>query len=180
MKSLIEFLKLLFKFRTKELFVTPTNNGFTQFFRFVFVGGIATVVDLLTATLAYEVFGLQTANLHWIGFDIGALLANALGFLVGLTVNYILSVIFVFRYQNINRVKEFLSFTVIGIIGLGIKLITVALLERFALNLNEKVFGLIPMVTVVAAIGTIVAFIWNFIARKFGLYSKKNQERLQK
>ena len=180
MRNLKEFLCLLFRFQTKDLFVTPTNNGFTQFFRFVFVGGIATVVDLLTATLSYEVFGLQAAQLHLLGFDIGALVANAFGFVVGLTVNYLLSVIFVFRYQNINRVKEFLSFAVIGIIGLGIKLVTVAVLERFALDLNQKVLGLIPMVTVVAAIGTIVAFVWNFVARKFGLYSKKNQERLHK
>ncbi len=179
-RSIKEFFGLLFHFRAKELFVTPTTNGFTQFFRFVFVGGIATVFDLLTVTLSYEVCGLQAADLHLLGFDIGALLANAAGFVVGLAVNYLLSVIFVFRYQDINRVKEFLSFALIGIIGLGIKLVTVALLERFALNLDLMVLGFIPMVTVVGAIGTLVAFLWNFAARKFGLYSKKNQERLHK
>ncbi len=180
MKSLAEFLKLLFRFRTKELFVTPTNNGFIQFFRFVFVGGIATVVDLLTVTLAYEICGLQAAKLYFIGFDVGALIASAIGFVVGLAVNYLLSVIWIFRFQNINRVKEFLSFAAIGIMGLIIKLVVVALLERFAVDLNQLIWGVLPMVTLVNAVGTMVAFIWNFAARKFILYGKKNKERLYK
>ncbi len=175
-----EFLHLLFHFKTKALFVDPTENGFVQFFRFVFVGGIATVVDILIATLTYEWLGLKTLSLSLFGFDGGLLLANALGFLVGLATNYTLSIIWIFRYQNINRVKEFLSFALIGIMGLAIKLITVGCLERFLFNMNASLLGIVPMVTVVAAIGTVVAFIWNFLARKLFLYSDKNIERIGK
>ncbi len=174
-----EFLNLLFHFNTKALFVDPTQNGFVQFFRFVFVGGIATVVDILVATASYEWLGLKALSLSLLGFDGGLLLANALGFTVGLITNYSLSIVWVFRHQNINRVKEFLSFTVIGLMGLAIKLITVALLERFVFNMNSVFMGFLPMVTLVASIGTLVAFIWNFLARKLFLYSDKNIGRIQ-
>ncbi|MBR3844845.1 MAG: GtrA family protein [Clostridia bacterium] len=175
-----EFLYLLLHFKKNELFILPTENGFVQFFRFVFVGGIATVVDILIATATYEWLGLKSLELSLLGFDGGLLLANAFGFLIGLATNYILSIIWIFRYQNINRVKEFLSFALIGIMGLAIKLITVGLLERFVFNMNASLLGLVPMVTVVAAIGTLVAFIWNFLARKLFLYSDKNIERIGK
>ena len=175
-----EFLNLLFHFKTKELFVDPTDNGFVQFFRFIFVGGIATVVDILVATLTYEWMGLKALSLSLFGFDGGLLLANALGFVVGLATNYTLSIIWIFRYQNINRVKEFLSFALIGIMGLAIKLVTVGLLERFVFNMDTSLLGMVPMVTVVAAIGTVVAFVWNFLARKLFLYSDKNIERIGK
>ena len=174
-----EFLTLLFHFNAKELFVTPTKNGFVQFFRFVFVGGIATVVDILAATAFYEWLGLKTVEATLFGFDLGLLLANALGFVLGLITNYMLSIIWIFKYKNINRVKEFLSFTLIGILGLLIKLLTVGLLERFVFSMDLLFLGFLPMVTVVAAIGTVVAFVWNFLARKLFLYSDKNLERME-
>ena len=40
-----EFFELLKKFDLKGIFVNPTKNGFLQFFRYLFVGGIATIVD---------------------------------------------------------------------------------------------------------------------------------------
>ena len=157
-----EFFSLLLGFKIKKLFVSPTDNAFVQFFRFVFVGGIATVVDILVATLTYTFCGLQAAQLFLCGFDLGVLLANVLGFLVGLTVNYLLSIVWIFRHQNIDRVKEFFSFALIGVLGLAVKLLTVALLERFVFDLETMLFGLIPMVTVVSGIATLVAFVWNF------------------
>ncbi len=175
-----EFWQLLIRFNTKALFVDDTKNGFVQFFRFVFVGGIATVVDVLTVTVAYEWCGLQNANLDWFGFDGGLLLAGAVGFLFGLAVNYLLSIIWVFKHQHINRVKEFLSFALIGVAGLAIKLLVSALLERFVFDMTALVFGILPMVTIVTSVGTLAAFVWNFAARKFFLYSDKRIERLKK
>jgi putative flippase GtrA len=175
-----EFLSLFFPFQKEALFLEPTENGFVQFFRFVFVGGIATVVDVAVVTLSYEVWGLQAAALTFLGFDAGALLAGTLGFLVGLTVNYLLSIVWIFRNSNINRVREFLSFALIGVVGLFIKLLCVGTLERFVFDLNDSFLGIIPMVTIVSCIATVVAFVWNFVAKKFILYSGKNRERLKK
>ena len=175
-----EFLTLLLHFKKDELFLQPTQNGFIQFFRFIFVGGIATVVDIAVATVTYEWMGLKAARLSFFGFDGGLLIANALGFLLGLAVNYCLSILWIFRNENINRLKEFLSFTLIGLAGLGIKLLVVAVLERYVFNMETVILGILPMVTLVSIIATLAAFIWNFAARKFILYNQKNMERLRK
>lgn len=174
-----EFFYYLFHFKKKELFLLPTQNGFVQFFRFLFVGGVATVVDIAIATASYEWMGLKQLYLSFFGFDGGLLLANAFGFTVGLITNYLLSIVWIFRHQNINRVKEFLSFTLIGLMGLSIKLGTVAVLERFVFNMDANFLGIFPMVTLVASLGTVVAFVWNFLARKLFLYSDKNIGRIK-
>ncbi len=175
-----EFISLLFHFRFKQLLVLPTQNTFVQFFRFIFVGGIATVVDVLAVTFSYEMLGFKNLDLPRFDFDVGLLLAGTIGFVLGLAVNYFISIIWVFRNQNLNRVKEFLSFAVIGVFGLVIKLIVMVLLERYVFDISVFLFGVIPMVTVVSMIATLVAFVWNFVARKFILYSTKGVERLQK
>ncbi len=175
MNSLREFGRLLRRFDTDALFVKPTENAFVQFFRFIFVGGLAALVDLAVATLCYETFGLKAAQLTLWGFDAGALLANGAGFLLGLVVNYILSILWIFK-SNMNRVKEFTSFALIGLVGLGVKLAAVALLERFVFNLHAALFGVIPMVSVVNLIATFVAFLWNFTARKYFLYTERHRE----
>lgn len=136
-----EFLSLLFHFRKRELFILPTNNGFVQFFRFIFVGGIATLTDLFSTTFCYETLGLRTAHINLFGFDAGLLIASTVGFVLGLVVNYVLSVLWIFRSENINRVKEFTAFTVIGLIGLGVKLLAVAIMERYIFDLHTPLFG---------------------------------------
>lgn len=175
-----EFVSLLLHFRLKQLLILPTANTWIQFFRFLFVGGIATVADVFVVTVIYETFGLKTLAWQWLGLDWGLLVAGALGFAVGLAVNYFISIVWVFRNQNLNRVKEFLSFAVIGAIGLLIKLMVMAGLERYVFAMDDLLLGIVPMVTVVSVIATLVAFVWNFVARKFLLYSKKGVERLQK
>ena len=60
------------------LFVEETNNTFIQFFRSLFVGGIATVADMAVLIFFRELFGMFE--------DIAAVF----GFIVGLAVNYII------------------------------------------------------------------------------------------
>ena len=115
------FFYLLFHFKFRELMVEPTDDGFIQFFRFIFVGGSATLVDIVTGWLFVtyvfhndiNVFGLFTLTRD--------VLSVAIGFIIGLVVNYILSILWVFKRNDINRAAEFASFTVIGIVGLFIK-----------------------------------------------------------
>ena len=55
-----ELLQLIAKFDIKNLFKTPTDNTFIQFFRYLFVGGIAFLVD------AGSLFLLELAGLHYL------------------------------------------------------------------------------------------------------------------
>jgi putative flippase GtrA len=139
-------------FRT--LFIEPTNRLVIQAFRYVFVGGIAFVADWLT------LFGLARIGLHY-------LLAAALAFLVGLTVNYFLSKKFVFVEdpEKVNKKVEFLMYGLIGLAGL--------LLTEGLMYLFTDILSLHYLLSKVVA--AIIVLGWNFIARKMILYRKADK-----
>ena len=107
-----------------SLFISETNNTFIQFFRSLFVGGIATVADMGFLILFRELFKMPETG------------ATVIGFVAGLTVNYIISTFWVFSKAKVqNRVFDFIAFAVIGIIGLGL---TSLIIAPFAM---EGLFG---------------------------------------
>jgi len=90
------------------------------------------------------------------------LVPAAIAFLLGLTADYILSILWVFdtgAYQS--RWYEFTIFYVIGIICLGLN-------EGITLFFNEKVrfHSLVSKI-----VSTAVVYCWNFFVRKFILFS---------
>lgn len=147
-----EFFELLRKFDLKGIFIAPTKNGFLQFFRYIFVGGIATVVDWSVLFLLTEV-----ANVYH-------LVSAIFAFVAGLITNFLLSKPFVFK-ANEARVKplmEFVSYAVIGVVGLGI--------TELIMFIFTNCWGIHYMVS--KAIATVVVLIWNYIARKTLVYKK--------
>ena len=146
------FFDLLKKFDLKGLFVDPTTNGFLQFFRYVFVGGIATVVDwgiLLVLTDLCNLYHLVSA---------------IISFVAGLVTNYLLSKLLVFNASEarVNKALEFLGYALIGVVGLGItELIMYLFTDRMTLH-----YMLSKM------IATVIVLIWNYLARKLFLYKK--------
>lgn len=144
----------------KKLFVGDTDNTFIQFFRYLFVGGLATVVDWgLSALLFFLVF-----QQHW------AILCNGLSFTAGLIVNYFLSTFWIFKNSKINnRFLEFLSFAAIGLVGL---LITFGVTWGFEVLLAN----ITPLYQIIAkVISTALSFFWNFFARKFLIFNKTKE-----
>ena len=87
----------------------------SEFLRYAIVGGIAFVVDFGTLVASQEIY-LKS-------FSSGVYIATVLGFVVGLAVNYALSLWFVFtseRDQGKGRsFGAFLLFGVVGLLGLG-------------------------------------------------------------
>ena len=147
--------------KIKNLFVGETDNTFVQFFRYIFVGGFATVVDWgLSAALFYLIFGQHFA-----------VLCNGLSFVAGLIVNYFISTFWVFNNSKIkNKFVEFLSFAAIGVVGL---LVTLGVTYTFEWLLADKT-SLYQMIAKVAS--TALSFFWNFFARKFLLFNKDKKE----
>ena len=145
-----EFLELLKKLDLKGIFVTPTKNEFLQFFRYIFVGGIATVADWGTLYLLTEY-----AHVYH-------LVSAVIAFTVGLIVNFILSRLLVFSANEAKTGKalEFIGYAVIGVIGLGIT-------EGIMFLLTNQL-GAHYMLS--KAIATVVVLVWNYIARKKLLY----------
>lgn len=87
----------------------------SEFLRYAIVGGIAFVADFGTLVASQEIY-LKS-------FSSGVYIATVLGFVVGLAINYALSLWFVFtseRDQGKGRsFAAFLVFGVVGLLGLG-------------------------------------------------------------
>ena len=133
--------------RLDALWHKRTGNILIQLFRYVFVGGAAFVVDFGLLALFTELFGLAYQ------------LSACLSFIGGLAVNYILSIIWVFDSEaqsRSERLVEFVSFALIGVVGLGMN----ALIMWFF----TEVTGLHYLLS--KAISTILVFFWNFLARR--------------
>lgn len=147
MKELFDYI---FKLDFKSLFITKSNNTFIQFFRYIFVGGVAFLAD------GGSLFLITTIGVNY-------LISVIFAFVIGLAVNYGLSKLLVFENSSVNGKIEFLVYGIIGVIGLGFTEIIMYVLTEIA--------GLYFMVSKVIA--TIIVLVWNFVARKNTLYRKK-------
>ena len=123
---------------------------FWEFFRYAVVGGIAFLADYGTLFLFQE------------------LILTAAGFIVGLIVNYVLSLTFVFRRKD-NRgsgksVAAFLIFTVVGVIGLG--------LTELIMYLGTELLHISYLIVKIAAA---IVLVWNYVGRKVLIFDRKGK-----
>lgn len=126
-----------------------------QLIRYGFVGGVAFVADYCSLYAFTEWCGIQY------------LVSAALAFVIGLTVNYILSNLIVFTTHRLtNRWLEFAVFAIIGVIGLG--------LNELIMYCATDMLGLHYMIS--KLISTALVFFWNFFARKLTLFYKQSQQ----
>lgn len=148
-----EFFKAVVNFDFAKLFREKTANSYIQFFRYVFVGGFAFLVDAFSLWLCEK----------WMYY----MAAAAIAFFVGLGANYLLSILFVFSEaeRTDNRIKEFVAYAAIGIIGL--------LLTELFMYVFTDICGFYFLISKVIA--AIIVLIWNFVARKKILYSKRTE-----
>lgn len=140
----------------------PSVSGRVQLFRSLVVGAVASVVDLAVMTLCYE----------WVGLS--DMLSTAVGFTVGLVVNFILTRLWVFTGSQMNGVMEFLIFAVIGVIGLALSVLIVWVFNGPIAEARLLGSWLPPERYIypgkITAI--VVVFFWNFLLRKFVVYRK--------
>ena len=145
-----EFFVLLKKGDLKAIFTTPTQNGFLQFFRYLFVGGVATVVDWGMLFMLTEF-----AHIHY-------LISTVLAFIGGLATNFLLSKQLVFKANEarVSPLIEFLSYALIGVIGLGI---TELIMVLFTNHLDFHYM-------ISKVIATVIVLLWNYMARRYAIY----------
>ena len=158
--------------------ITQTKKElFWEIFRFLLVGGTATVVDYFIFWLFDGLlFPLISASAWWVTASL--ILATALGFCAGLIVNWLLSVSFVFRQvknkEEVKSQKSFLIFTIIGVIGLLITEIgvvaLVALLPEFPLFGVTELLGTTWAKWTAKIIMTCIVLVWNYVGRKLFVF----------
>ena len=120
-------------------------------FRYVFVGGIAFVVDFFFLWFFSDVCGIYY------------LISGVFSFIISVLVNYWMSTKWVFNQDNIdNKVLEFNLFILISAVGL---LFTEILLYFFTDILN--IYYLISKI-----IAAVIVLFWNFLARRVMFYGK--------
>ena len=125
-----------------------------QLFRFGAVGVVAALVDVGVLVILKEL----------LKFDI--LLASAIAFCVSVTVNYLLSMSFVFKSKNEGKVKEFIIFVLLSIGGLCINQLILWIGVNFtnAYYLAVKIFAMV------------IVHVYNFITRKIFLEQRGNKD----
>jgi putative flippase GtrA len=133
----------------------PRKSLLGQFLRYLVTGGLAFVVD----------FGLFALCLYV--FEWHYLLANLVGLIAGLVLNYTMSIVWVFtaceRTLEKQKAAEFGLFALVGFAGVGINQLLMYLMVD-GLSLNEMVSKMVAAVLVL---------MWNFGARKLMLFREK-------
>lgn len=128
-----------------KLFLEKTDNGKMQFFRYIFVGGFAAIVNIGSLYVFKEFLQMYY------------LLANVLGFILGLITNYILSKWLVFaKEKSMNAIVEFAIYAIIGVLGL--------IFDTFFIWIFTTKMQIYYMISKIISTGLV--FIWNFLARK--------------
>jgi putative flippase GtrA len=127
----------------KRLFFERTEDTKIQFFRYIFVGGVATIIDMGSLYVFTSMAGI-----HY-------LISAAIAFVFGVMANYLMSIVWVFKTTG-NFKREITLFVIIGLGGLILNEIIIWLLV-------EKV-SLYYMIA--KAIAVVIVLVWNFGMRK--------------
>ncbi|WP_293667307.1 GtrA family protein [uncultured Parabacteroides sp.] len=135
-----------------RLFVYKTNNLLIQLIRYTIVGGLAFIVDFGLLFLLTEYFGLYY------------ILSATCSFLAGLLVNYYISTAWVFESTIKSKQLEFTLFSLIGMVGLGLN-------DLLIWTFTEK-FHIYYMLS--KLITAILVYLWNFLGRKYLVFSKQS------
>lgn len=126
-----------------------TGNIFHQFFRYIIVGAIAFIADLTSLFILTDVFGFYY------------IISASIAFVIGLMINYYLSIKWVFSKRNLsNKWIEFQIFAIIGIVGLFLNALLIWIFTDYIgfFYLYSKI------------ITAILILFWNFTVRKIILF----------
>lgn len=137
--------------KAEGLFNRKAEGTYQQLFRYTLTGGVAFLADIGALYICTEFL-----DMHY-------LISTAAGFCIGLIINYILSINWVFSGRKMkNRYAEFSIFAIIGIVGLG--------LNEILMYSFTDLLGIYYVYS--KLITTVIVLFWNFFARKLVLFNQ--------
>lgn len=143
-----------------------------EIIRFVIIGGLATVIDMLFMGITLYIFQPENYPSFFNVFygatispsGISTIVGTAVGFIVGLIFNYIFSIIFVFKTKGKSKsTMGFILFAFLSAIGLGIHILGMWL-GFDLLKINEWIVKIVL---------TLVVLVYNYITRKIFIFKDK-------
>ena len=134
--------------KCRQLYLNNSEAWYVQIVKYFFVSVVAAVVDFFTFVWMYE-------------FTDNYIVSNIVAFSLGVTVNYSLSLKFIFKKRRFKKRYEFPVFMLIGIVGLGV--------STFVIYITLKLVKLGPEESKLISIAA--TFFWNFTMRKILLFS---------
>lgn len=164
------YLVLLSKYKTFAI----EHKTFAEIIRFVICGGIATVVDMFVMGV---VMYLMQPNIYETFLNVfintptpstaATVIGTGVGFVVGLLVNYIMSILFVFNEKGSSKsTKGFVIFTILSVIGLGINIA--------GMYIGFDILGWNQWL--VKVIVTIIVLVYNYISKRLLLFKNKSKK----
>ena len=168
-------VKLSFKNKVSVFFDKHKLLG--EILRFVIIGGLATVIDMVFMGLTLYIFQPQNyAHFYnvFLGGEvapstISTIIGTGVGFILGLIFNYIFSIIFVFDEKGKSKsVGGFFLFAILSLIGLGIHLIGMYL-GYDLMHINEWIVKIVL---------TLVVLVYNYLTRKLLLFKKTKEKEV--
>ncbi|MDZ7815602.1 MAG: GtrA family protein [Planctomycetota bacterium] len=141
----------------------------------MWVGATTTVVD-------YAVMNVLLLK----PFEAPTWVAVSAGYLVGILVNYLLCVAWIFKSDPSRRYYEFLGSMAVGIVGLLLNNVIVITGEKLlpgigplvSLIENTGLDEVVPniFVNIAKLVATFVVLAWNFLARKYLIFRLRKPE----
>ncbi|HBL83780.1 MAG: hypothetical protein A2Y17_08435 [Clostridiales bacterium GWF2_38_85] len=138
-----------------------------EFIRYCFVGGTAFVFDFLAYWVLIDIIFVPWLGQAYIDkYYYPYAIAITVGFIIGLIINYVLSILWVFTTQKQQEqgknARAFWIFTIIGIIGYGLK--------QLLMFIGVNLLGIDDILFNMIAAG--IVLIWNYLARKIIVFKK--------
>ena len=133
----------------QHLLKNKTDNTIIQLFRYTIVGGFAFVVDFGSLFVLTEY-----CHIYY-------LVSAAIAFVLGLTINYTLSVKWIFINRSLkSKSLEFIIFALIGLFGLAINEVIIWFFKEIV-----QIHYLYSKL-----ISTAIVYLFNFFSRKMTLF----------
>ena len=160
-----------------------------ELFKFLVTGLVCALADFLTTSLFLKICSALPAAAQ-------SAIALLAGFLVGVTLNYILSTFWVFKGKqdrDVTKSKKFIVlFVVFSAIAYGLsygtyELYRIIIVKATSININDADINYILQFTfwgdalfwlffLAFFLKTLVGLIWNYFTRKFILYKRKEKK----